>query len=124
MTNPVFFFEIPVGDLHRAVSFYERVFGFVFNLKTVDGHEMAFFPRADGQPGASGALAKGEGYNPSHSGCLVYFDVRRIDDVLRLADAEGGRVLYPKTYVGEGGFVAEIEDCEGNRIGLNEYAVL
>ncbi|WP_293572598.1 VOC family protein [Phaeobacter sp.] len=122
MANPVYFFEIPVGDLQRAVAFYETVFGFTFEIRTVDGHDMAFFPRADDQPGASGALAVGEGYTPSHAGCLIYFDVPKIDDVLRIAQAEGARVLYPKTDIGEAGFVAEIEDSEGNRIGLNEYA--
>lgn len=28
-------------------------------------------------------------------------------------------MLYPKTSVGELGFVAEFEDCEGNRIALH-----
>ncbi|MEM1384395.1 MAG: VOC family protein [Pseudomonadota bacterium] len=119
MRNPICFFEIPVLDLDRAVSFYQRVFGFTFDRQTVDGYEMAFFPRADGQPGASGALAKGDDYKPSRNGCILYFDVEDIDEVLRLSEAEGATLLYPKKYIGEGGFVAEIEDSEGNRIALN-----
>jgi hypothetical protein len=36
---------------------------------------------------------------------------------LRLANANGGQILYPKTDNGIG-LVAEFEDTEGNRIAL------
>ena len=120
MPNPVFYFEIPVTDMDRAVAFYQRVFGFEFDRQTVDGYEMAFFPRTDDRPGASGALAKGDVYEPSQTGCILYFDVTDIDEVLRLSEAEGAKLLYPKKDIGAAGFVAEIEDSEGNRIALNE----
>lgn len=120
MTNPVFHFEIPVTDMDRAVAFYEAVFGYPLNRETVDGYDMAFFPRADGEPGASGALAKGDVYRPSHDGPVIYFDVPDIDTVLARAAAQGSRVLYPKKDIGAAGFVAEIEDSEGNRIALTQ----
>jgi hypothetical protein len=119
MTNPVCYFEIPVMNMDRAVGFYQRVFGFEFDRQTVDGYEMAMFPRADDRPGASGALVKGDIYKPSRTGCILYFDVDDIDEVLRLSQAEGATVLYPKKDIGAAGFVAEIEDSEGNRIALN-----
>ncbi len=120
MTNPVFHFEIPVSDLDRAVDFYEAVFGFSFDRRSIDGNDMAFFPRNDESPGASGALAKGDTYLPTHAGCLIYFDVDDIDAVLLRSAAAGAKLLYGKTNIGAGGFVAEIEDSEGNRIALNE----
>jgi len=120
MTNPVFHFEIPVTDMERAVAFYEAVFGYRLTRKPVDGYDMAFFPRADGQPGASGALAKGDVYRPSHDGPVIYFDVPDIDAVLARATARGSQVLYPKKDIGAAGFVAEIEDSEGNRIALSQ----
>lgn len=120
MTNPVFFFEIPVTNMERAIAFYAGVFGFEFERKTIDGNEMAFFPRAEDRPGASGALAKGDTYTPSHSGSVIYFDVENIDAVLERSKAAGAKLLYPKTHIGAGGCVAEIEDSEGNRIALNE----
>jgi uncharacterized protein len=120
MTNPVFHFEIPVTDMDRAVAFYEAVFGNQLTREIVDGYEMAFFPRADGQPGASGALAKGDVYRPSHDGPVIYFDVPDIDAVLARAAAQGSKVLYPKKDIGAAGFVAEIEDSEGNRIALSQ----
>ncbi len=120
MTNPVFHFEIPVTDMDRAVMFYERVFGLALDRQNVDGYEMALFPRSDNSPGASGALAKGDVYKPSKSGCILYFDVDDIDDVLRRSETEGAKVLYPKKDIGTGGLVAEIEDSEGNRVAINQ----
>ncbi|MBY0392582.1 MAG: VOC family protein [Novosphingobium sp.] len=120
--NPVVHFEIPVTDLDRAVRFYEAVFEMKLARQDVDGYAMAFFPRADGKPGASGALAKGDVYVPTKSGAILYFDVPSIDPVLARAAASSGKVLYPKKDIGEAGFVAEIEDSEGNRIALSAPA--
>lgn len=120
VTNPVVHFEIPVTDMDRAVAFYEAVFGYRLTREEVDGYEMAFFPRADGKAGASGALARGDVYRPSHDGPILYFDVPDIDAVIARAGARGSRVLYPKKDIGAAGFVAEIADSEGNRIALSE----
>ena len=116
--NPVFYFEIPVADMDRAVRFYSTVFDLELTRQTIDGYDMALFPRAENAPGASGALAAGDVYVPSKAGVLIYIDVPDIDRVLTLATANGGGVLYAETHVGDAGFVAEIEDSEGNRIGL------
>jgi uncharacterized protein len=118
VANPVYHFEIPVADIDRAVRFYQSVFGYELSRQTIDGYEMAFFPRADGMTGASGALAKGDVYVPSTSGVIIYFDVPDIDTVLERAVAQGATILYPKKYIGAAGYVAEISDSEGNRIAL------
>ena len=118
--NPVVHFEIPVADMDRAVAFYEAVFAVKLDRQNVDGYDMAFFPRADGGAGASGALAKGDVYRPTRDGTILYFDVADIDAVLARASARGGTVLYPKKDIGEAGFVAEIGDSEGNRIALSQ----
>jgi len=120
MTNPVFHFEIPVTDMDRAVAFYEDVFGYQLTREEVDGYAMAFFPRAADRPGASGALAQGDVYRPSHDGPVIYFEVPNIDAVLARATARGSKVLYPKKDIGAAGLVAEIEDGEGNRIALSQ----
>ena len=120
MINPVVHFEIPVTDMERAIGFYEAVFGYRLTREEVDGYDMAFFPRADGKPGASGALAMGDVYQPSREGVILYFDVPDIDAVIAKAAARGVRVLYAKKDIGDAGFVAEIEDSEGNRIALSQ----
>ena len=119
MANPVFYFEIPVTDMDRAIAFYAAVFGFAFQRTRVDGYDMARFPNDETKPGASGALVKGDVYKPSHAGSLIYFDVADIDDVLDRAKANGAKILYEKTDTGSSGWIAEIEDSEGNRIALN-----
>ena len=120
MGNPVVHFEIPVTDMDRAVAFYEAVFGYRLTRQEVDGYDMAFFARADRAAGASGALARGDVYRPSKEGVIVYFDVPDIDAVLQKAKARGTRILYAKKDIGAAGFVAEIEDSEGNRIALSQ----
>jgi uncharacterized protein len=120
MSNPVFHFEIPVRDMERAIAFYEGIFSYRLTRQKVDGYDMAFFPRAEGAPGASGALATGDVYKPSREGAIIYFDVPNIDAVLQRARQRGANVLYGKKDIGEAGFVAEIEDSEGNRIALSQ----
>lgn len=120
--NPVSYFEIPVDDLDRAITFYGAVFGYAFERAQVDGNDMAFFPYSDDGAGASGALAQGSSYVPGTSGVRIYFDVTDIQDTLNKAIAAGGTVLYPATAVGAFGVVAEIKDLEGNCIGLHAAA--
>ena len=117
--NPVNWFEIPVRDLDRARRFYETVFGLQLSLTAMGPLEMAWFPMAPGAAGATGTLVKSEGYTPSHAGALVYFSVADIKGTLARIDANGGRTLMPKTGIGEHGFFAHFEDCEGNRVALH-----
>lgn len=119
MNNPVFYVEIPVENMDRALTYYSSVFGFDLERQNIDGNEMALFPFEAGKEGATGALAKGDSYKPSKDGSRVYFSVLDIDSTLAKATSLGGKVLYPKTDVGDYGFVAEIEDSEGNRIALH-----
>jgi uncharacterized protein len=120
MPHLMHYFEIPVADMNRAASFYEHLFAIKLNRQTVDGYEMALFPHEDGAPGASGALAKGDAYVPSHNGPVLYFSVRDIKAIVAQAETLGSKVLYPVKDIGEGGWVAEVEDSEGNRLALNQ----
>lgn len=118
--NPVGYFEIPVTDLDRAIAFYQHVFAIELTRDTVDGYKMALFPYSEGGEGASGALAKGDVYVPGKAGPVLYFAVDSIDQILERVAAISGVVLYNKKSIGEQGYVAEIEDSEGNRIALHE----
>jgi predicted enzyme related to lactoylglutathione lyase len=116
-SNPVVYFEIPVIDIDRATRFYSTVFNFKFDTTIIDNNKMALFPFTEEKSGISGALAKGEIYKPTKDGVLIYFNTANIDETLRLANVNGGQILYPKTDNGIG-LVAEFEDTEGNRIAL------
>ena len=117
--NPVGWFEIPVVDMARAKDFYESVF-----VVDLEEHQMgtlltAQFPMKPGCIGAAGSLVKGEGYQPSLAGVLIYFSSPNIEEMLSRVTEQGGKVITEKTSIGQYGFIALIEDCEGNRIGLH-----
>lgn len=120
--NPVTWFEIPVKDIKRAATFYERVLGVSLARNEMGGSEMAWFPMAQGGPGAAGTLIQGEGYTPSHNGSLVYLSVDDIEGTLKQVAANGGKTLVPKMSIGEHGYIAHFEDCEGNRVALHSRA--
>ena len=117
--NPVNWFEIPVNDLERATKFYETVFGIQLDLNQMGPLKMAWFPMFPGAPGAAGTLAQGEGYSPSHAGTTVYFSVEDINATLAVINDNGGKTLTPKNSIGDYGFIARFEDCEGNRVALH-----
>lgn len=112
--------EIPVGDLERAIAFYERVFGEPLERVAADGYAMALFPIDTNAAGASCALVVGDVYVPAKAGPLVYVAVADLEATLARAEAAGARILYPPKAVGAWGRVAEFEDCEGNRVGLHQ----
>lgn len=119
--NAVAYFELPVSDMERAVAFYKTLFDFTFEFEIMDGYEMAFFPLDESAHGITGALVKGDVYQPSHKGAILYFYTNDIDTVLEKASILGSAILYPKTSNTDYGFtVAEIEDSEGNRIALKQ----
>jgi uncharacterized protein len=119
VNNPVFYFEIPVKNMERAVEFYSKTFEVTFDRQSIDGNDMALFPYQPGGEGATGALAKGDSYKPSRNGARIYFSTPDIDSTLRKAVAAGGKIIYPKTDTGDYGFVAEFEDSEGNCVALH-----
>jgi len=80
--------------------------------------KMALFPMNEG-PGASGALVQSKGFSPHHSGTVVYFSVEKIEETLNKIQEKGGKTLLPKTAIGEYGFIAHFEDCEGNQVALH-----
>ncbi len=112
------YFEIAVHDLQRATCFSEAVFEVKLERQVLDGYPMAFFPTATAGVGLSGAVVLGDVYIPAKAGPILYFASADIDRTLRRAVEAGGKILYPKKAVDSGLEVAEFEDSEGNRIGL------
>jgi hypothetical protein len=117
--NVVNWFEIPAKDLARAKAFYETVFGVSLSPMDMGPSQMQMFPMEQGAGGSAGALITSEGYTPSHQGTMVYFSVEDIEATLGKAGARGGKTLVPKMSIGEFGFIAHLEDTEGNRLGIH-----
>jgi len=117
--NPVGWFEIPVSELTRAKQFYETVLNIQLEEHEMGPLRMAWFPMKEDLMGAAGSLVLADGYTPSHTGTLVYFSVADIEHVSQNAARHGGKVLQSKMSIGEYGFIALLEDSEGNRIGVH-----
>ena len=122
MNNPIGWFEIPVLDLDRAENFYKELFGFKLERQKMKINDitMSFFPMDMETYGAGGTLALGPAFTPSHNGVLVYFPTESIDAILKKAGDMGRKILMPRAELGGNhGFIAWIEDTEGNRIAVH-----
>lgn len=118
MANAINWFEIPASNFERAVSFYASVIGENLHPFEHEHMQVAFFPTKDKAVG--GSVTCGEGYVPSTSGPLVYLNGG--DDLsipLSRVESAGGKVIMPKTSIGENGFMAIFSDTEGNRVALH-----
>lgn len=119
-TNSLNWFEIPAKDLERSKKFYETIFGFKMETFEMDGTKMAFFPWTRGSGKATGGIAQSANHTPSMQGTIVYLNANpKMDPVLAKVEAAGGKVLLPKTNIGENGFMAFIMDTEGNNVGIH-----
>lgn len=118
--NAIHWFEIPALDMDRAVKFYNQVLGYAMAHFTMQNCTMAMFPC---ETGVGGAICKQDNLEPSPNGSVVYLDCGA-DLSIALAKVEpaGGKILMPKTAIGEHGFIAIFLDTEGNRVGLHSAA--
>ena len=122
--NPIGWVEIPVTDLDRAEKFYLDFFGYQLTRQPEQqGYTMSWFPMEEEMTGYGSActLMKGEGYVPSHEGALVYFTAPtgRVDTSIDKAEKLGIKVLVPTMSIGEHGFMAVVQDSEGNKIAIH-----
>lgn len=122
LNNPVGWFELYVDDLARASAFYQAVFQRPMEDLTTppDGDmQMCAFTMNPTGTGAAGALVKSPHSKPGAGGTLVYFSCADCAvEAGRAADA-GGLVRQPKMSIGQYGFIAIVQDTEGNIIGLH-----
>ncbi|HMW16295.1 MAG TPA: VOC family protein [Accumulibacter sp.] len=119
--NPVAWFEIYVSDMDRARTFYTTVFRRPLTALSgqAAGHEIYLFESHDGATGIGGALVKHPMTCPGKGGALVYFSCQDVAVEAQRALEAGGLIARRKTPIGEYGFVALVEDTEGNLIGLH-----
>jgi len=118
--NAIHWFEIPVADLDRAQRFYETLFARTMRREQMGPQELAVF--AYDTDAIGGALIKSAtAPKPGLDGVLVYLNAGpSLDVVLSRAAELGAQVLLPKLELPRDiGFIAQIVDCEGNRIGLH-----
>jgi len=123
MKKIINWFEIYTSDFERAKKFYKEVFRFDITDIPMDSDrhsqmQYASFTNLNNQPEVNGALVKINEAKPGIGGTLVYFETEDITTELNRVEATGGKIIRPKLNIGEFGFIALIEDTEGNMIGL------
>lgn len=118
--NVVGWFEIPVADMERAMKFYEAVLGYELSRNQLGELDMAWFPWVDDKMGAGGSLVKHEMYVPNPNGVVIYFTAPEMNAQLEKVEPAGGKVIMPRKKISdEHGYMAIVEDTEGNRIALH-----
>lgn len=118
--NAITWFEIPAADFERAVRFYEQIYAQSLPRDaSFRGLRMAMFPYQ--RPGVGGCLIAMEQARPHADGVRVYLAAG--DDlgvVLGRVEAAGGAIIMPKTLLREEiGYIALLQDSEGNIVGLH-----
>lgn len=118
MSNIIHWIEIPTQNIERAATFYNTILDIDMKVMEVMGMKTAFFPHTD--PAHSGAcLMQGPNYQPSKKGAVVYFNGGKdLQHALDRVEAAGGKIIHPKTSIGQNGFMAYFLDTEGNRMGF------
>ncbi|PIE00310.1 MAG: lactoylglutathione lyase [Thiothrix nivea] len=128
--NPVGWFEIYVQDIARAKAFYENVFQLTLEAlpapespewqKDCAGKmEMLSFSLSDEGYGATGALIRMDEVPSGPGGTLVYFKCEDCAEEAARAVENGGSIFREKTSIDPHGFIAIVNDTEGNMIGLH-----
>jgi predicted enzyme related to lactoylglutathione lyase len=120
MKHAISWFDLPARDIDRATKFYNAIFQ--INMVPEQGMDgmNAMFPY-EPPHGIGGHITTSTFYTPSETaGPLIYLNAGEdLSPVLERVEAAGGKVLVPKTSIGEHGAIAVFIDSEGNRVGLH-----
>ena len=128
MKNPITYFEIPADDIEKTKKFYEKIFDWKIEKYDKDENKYYFVETTDVgedewtpvEPGAiNGAIVKREDSNEK---LIDYIEVDSIEEMQKKIEKNGGKMIKPKTKMGEWGWWATFKDPEGNEFGLYEEA--
>ena len=118
MVNTLNWFEIPATDFARAKAFYASVLD--VQIQDDPDRQYAYLPSDPKSSGFGGAIACGDNFVPSSTGTTIYLDGGHdLSLPLNRVENAGGRVILPKTAIGNNGFIALFVDTEGNKVGFH-----
>ncbi len=115
-------FEIPVQDMDRAISFYEQVFDCKIQKQDLGELQMGWFPWDESAGGAGGSLVYHQEFYQTSAlaGTLIYFSSEDCEVELSRVEAAGGELQIPKRMIAPDiGYMGVFIDTEGNRIALH-----
>ena len=123
MANFVAHFEIFASNVERARKFYERVFGWQFEVAGPPDFYLISTGDEKDRGLTQGLIAKRSG--PAAEGSINAFrctvSVRSITDTVAAIEAAGGKMRSPVTAIPDVGRVAEFADTEGNIACVMQY---
>lgn len=108
--------EIPAADRQAVADFYQKALGIDYKLDARFDYLSFQF---DEQSGGAFVLPS-ESVRPGAA--LVYFSSADLDADLKGVEAHGGKVIAPRTQVGDEGWYGVFSDPVGNQIGLWQSA--
>jgi uncharacterized protein len=114
-------FAISADVPERAIDFYQKVFGWKFEVgweyDTPQGKEKYWhvITGDDSSPGIDGGLTRREYPGQPIS---IGIEVPSIDDCTALIESSGGKVLVPKVAIPGTAWFAFCQDSEGNSIPI------
>lgn len=120
MKNAINWFEIPTTDFERAKKFYETILNTKISEMPFPHGKYGMLCANAEEGGVGGGLMQMEGFDPSTKGTIVYLNGGEDLSVsLGKVEAAGGKIVMPKTSIGENGFMAHFIDTEGNQVALH-----
>src|SRR5690606_4923849 len=108
-------FEIPVNEIDRAISFYQKVFDCFLQKVDMEDFQMAMFPGEGGGKGAEGSLVLHKGFYKTSNieGPLIYFSSDDVSIELAKVEEAGGTIQIPKKMISpDHGFMGVFIDSE------------
>lgn len=111
--RPVVHFEIHGRDPARLREFYAALFGWKMNSELPIEYTLIEAGEGGPEAGVGGGIARSE--QPL---VTIYVQVADPDETLAMAERMGGRTVQKPMDVPGGPTVAQLQDPEGNLIGL------
>lgn len=118
-SNPVGWFDIHVSNLERAKKFYETVFNVKLHDLPLEWGKQSLFPFDPEHSNISGALVEKAELQSNANNTVVYFETEDCASEEQRVTQAGGKVVQPKTHIGEFGYISIFIDSEGNTVGLH-----
>lgn len=113
-------FEIHAGDPERAITFYQKLFGWTFQKWDGPMEYWMVVTGEESSPGINGGLVRRQGEIDGQA-VIAYVctvDVADIDASIAAAEANGGNLALPKMEIPGLGWLAYYKDTEGNIFGM------
>lgn len=117
--NPVCWFDIHVSNLAAATTFYETVLDVKLTQLPIEWGKQSTFPFEEQGANATGAIVESEDIKANGNNTVIYFNSEDCITEEVKVEAAGGKLIRPKTSIGEFGFISLFSDLDGNTIGLH-----